>query len=130
MCQMYQMPNIWYIWHTKHKIFDTVWTQMTFVLYYFFIIHLSLSSHLGTPSPLLRILPSLFHCPLSSEGWVPMWVYSSVGQVTVWVVGCGCGGVVGRSKVGCGEVGRGELGCGEVGHGEVGHGLTAKVSGF
>ena len=53
------MPNIWYIWHTKHKIFDTVWTQMTFVLYYFFIIHLSLSSHLGTPSPLLQILPSL-----------------------------------------------------------------------
>ena len=59
-----------------------------------------------------------------------MWVYSSVGQVTVWVMGCGCGGVVGRSKVGCGEVGRGELGCGEVGHGEVGHGPTAKVSGF
>ena len=35
-------------------------------------------------------------------------------------VGCGHGGVVGRS----------ELGRGKVGHGEVGHGLTAKVSGF
>ena len=67
---------------------------MAFVLYYFFIIHLSLSSHSATPSPLLRILLYLLplsNRPLSSEGWVPMWVYfvlgSGMGQVTVWVVG-------------------------------------------
>ena len=40
-------------------------------------------------------------------------------------VGCGYGGVVGRS-----ELGRGELGHDELGYGEVGHGLTAEVSGF
>ena len=60
-----QMPNIWHIWHPKHKngalsdvlnvsnfcnmlqyryIFDTIRTQMAFVLYYFFI-HLSLLFH-------------------------------------------------------------------------------------
>ena len=49
---------------------------------------------------------SLSNCPLSSEGWVLMWVYFGIGSG----VGCGYGSVVG--------------------HGEVGHGLTTEVSGF
>ena len=40
-------------------------------------------------------------------------------------VGCGYGGVVGRS-----EVGRCEVGHGNLGRGEVGHGLMAEVSRF
>ena len=67
--------------------FDMVRTQMEFVLYYFFIIYLSLSSHSASPSPLLQILLSLLPLylialSLVKDGfqygyilaWAPAWV--------------------------------------------------------
>ena len=102
--QMCQIPNIWHIWHTKHKnralsdvlnvsnfccmlqyhcIFDTVRTQMAFVLYYFlfiFLSHPTLSYSISTSSDTAFSPPSLSNRPLSSEGWVSMWVYFVVGS--------------------------------------------------
>ena len=88
--------------------------------------HPTLSHSITSPDPALSP-PSLSNRPLSSEGWVLIWVYFGVGSVrgSGDGVGRGYGGVVGRSEVGRCEVGRGNLGCGEVGHE-----LTAEVSGF
>ena len=79
---------------------------MAFVLYCFlfiFLSHPTLSHSISiSPDPALSP-PYMSNRPLSSEGWVPIWVYSGMGF----------------------GMGHGELGCGELGHG-----LTVEVSGF
>ena len=79
---------------------------MAFVLYCFlfiFLSHPTLSHSISiSPDPALSP-PYMSNRPLSSEGWVPIWVYSGMGF----------------------SMGHGDLGCGELGHG-----LTVEVSGF
>ena len=76
------------------------WHLYFIIFLFIFLSHPTLSHLISTSLNPALSPPSLSNHPLSSEGWVPMWVYS---------------GVVGRSELGCGEVG---------------HGLTAKVGGF
>ena len=103
------MPNAKYLAHLAHQTqkqsfircakcakflqhaivplhFAMVRTQMAFVLNYFFIIHLSLSSHSATPSTLFRILLCLIALSLVKDGfqceyilaWVKWWCGSWV----------------------------------------------------
>ena len=130
MCQMCQMSNIWHIWYTKHKKqsfircvkyvkflqyaivplhFNTLRTQMAFVLYCFYS-SFSLIPLWATPSLLLRIVLSLlplclialslvkdrFWCgyilawaPAWVRWWCGSWVWRHGGS---WRGGSGWGG--------------------------------------
>ena len=61
------------------------------VFLFIFLSHPTLSHSISTSSDPALSPSSLSNHPLSSEGWVPMWVYfgvgSGVGRVMVWVVG-------------------------------------------